>query len=408
MTPILSLILHVLLFVALYFEVLLLIAFLGRFPRARRAEPRDPADLPSVTIVVPCHNEERTAGKTIASLLALRYPAEKLSIVAVDDGSTDGTLEVLRSYESAGVRVIAKENGGKHSALNAALAEATTDLIGCLDADSFADPEALARIVAHFDDPAIAAVTPAIRVHEPQSVLELVQKAEYGLSIFVRKAFGFLDAIFITPGPLSVFRRSALAEIGGFREAHNTEDLEIGLRLQSRGWRIANAHDAYVATVPPKTLRALIRQRVRWTYGFLKNAGDYRFMFFRRRYGALGLLVLPTVTLSVFSALFFFGFLLWRLGSAGFEKAREVAFAGLSASTPAFDWFFLNTNSAVFIILTLLLLTLALLAIGKFLARERMVSLDVALYFFLYGFIAPLWLARAVMNVALSRRESWK
>src|SRR3989338_9296130 len=120
-----TLILYCSLFVSLFFEVFLLITYL---------EVREELDLegkhlgknirefPTVTIIVPCFNEERTVGNTIRSLLDLDYPKEKLSIIAVDDGSTDGTRRALASFERRHqISVLSKKNGGKHTALNLAL-----------------------------------------------------------------------------------------------------------------------------------------------------------------------------------------------------------------------------------------------------------------------------------------------
>ena len=400
---------HVLLFISLYFEVLLLIAFFEKFSTVARMPVARDADLPSVTIVVPCHNEERTVSDTIESLLRLDYPHEKLSLVVVDDGSTDNTLDVARRFESERVRIHSKENGGKYSALNLAIERSESEFIGCLDADSFVHPSALRRIIPYFADPRVMAVTPAITVHNPRTALQLVQRAEYMLSVFIRRAFSFLGSIFITPGPFSIFRTQVFRELGGFRDAHHTEDLELGLRLQEKRYRIENAHDAYVYTVGPATLGALIRQRVRWTYGFLKNAFDYRHMFFNPRYGTLGMIVLPIVTLSVFTGLYFAGLLITRIVSTVADKVNQVQLTSLAASAPAVDWFFLNTGSYMFIIATLVLLTVSLIMIGRNLVNEpRLWSRDLPLYILLYGFIAPLWLARAVMNAAFSRKESWK
>lgn len=400
---------HVLLFISLYFEVLLLIAFFEKFPTVARMPALANAELPTVTIVVPCHNEERTVRNTLESLLALNYPKEKLSLVVVDDGSTDGTLAAARQFESARVQIHTKENGGKHSALNFAIERSASEFIGCLDADSFVHPDALRRIVPYFTDPRVMAVTPAITVHDPKTMLQFVQKAEYMLSVFIRRAFGFLGSIFITPGPFSIFRTRVFAEIGGFRDAHHTEDLELGLRIQERHYRIENAHNAYVYTVTPATLSALIRQRVRWTYGFLKNTVDYRHMLLNPNYGTLGTVVLPVVGLSVFAGLYFASLLIARGGSAIAEKINQVQLTSLSASVPTADWFFLNTGSYMFILTALILLTVILINIGKRLTEEtRVWSRDLPLYILLYGFVAPLWLARAVMNVALSRKGSWK
>src|ERR1700691_5329173 len=87
---------YVFLFFALYFEVFMLVSFLQRRAKRSVGHRSAPADWPSVAIVVPCYNEEKTIASTLHSLLAVDYPKNKLEIIVVDDGSTDGTLEVAR------------------------------------------------------------------------------------------------------------------------------------------------------------------------------------------------------------------------------------------------------------------------------------------------------------------------
>ena len=106
------------LFVALYFQVFLLVSFLETRERIKKEEvaDREPESYPSVSIIVPCYNEEGTLGKTMDSLLALDYPKEKLSLISVDEGSKDGTWNVAGRYARAhGVVILRKENGGKHT-----------------------------------------------------------------------------------------------------------------------------------------------------------------------------------------------------------------------------------------------------------------------------------------------------
>ena len=89
-----------------------------------------------------------------------------------------------------------------------------------------------------------------------------------------------------------------------FKHAHNTEDMEIALRLKSHGYKIRNQWNAYVKTLAPNTFKKLYKQRVRWSYGFIKNAMDYKHLFFNKKYGEIGVLTLPFYTVALFSAVF--------------------------------------------------------------------------------------------------------
>lgn len=401
---------HILVFISLYFEVFLLITFLEKRKEIRKPSP-EPKGYPSVTVFVPCFNEERTVAETLKSLLALDYPKDKLSLFVINDGSTDGTAVALEAFENhPQIRIFHKENGGKYTALNLGLAHAKSDLVGCLDADSFVDPQALKRVVLRFENEDTMAVTPAIKVHSPQNFIQFIQKAEYSFSVFLRKMFALLGSVYITPGPFSFFRKSVFDTLGPYRHAHNTEDLEIGLRMQTRNYRIDNAHDAYVYTLSPSSLRGLFKQRVRWIHGFMENALDYKHVFFKPRYGNLSMFILPLAALSIFSALYLTGYSLVYAGSLLSDKATEISAVGVSWNWPKMvtDWFFLNTESLTLLSGALILLTFSLIITGKIIGREKTVSKDIFYFMFCYGFIAPLWLFKSVWNTALSRKTEWR
>jgi biofilm PGA synthesis N-glycosyltransferase PgaC len=133
-------------FLAVFFEVFLLVTFLSEPARERRGRALS-KDTPKVAIIVPCWNEQNTIQATVESLLALDYPTNKLEIVLVNDGSTDNTPAVMDQYaENPQITVIHKENGGKHTAMNLGIEKAQDALyVGCLDADSFVAPDVLRR-----------------------------------------------------------------------------------------------------------------------------------------------------------------------------------------------------------------------------------------------------------------------
>ncbi len=251
---------YTLLFISLYFEIFLLVAFLERsFFRTRETTPAGPlSHYPSVAIIVPCYNEEKSISSTIASLRSLDYPQDKLEIIVVDDGSRDRTLEIAKESETdPRVRVFHKENGGKHTAMNFGLAQTNAELIGCLDADSVVASDGLLRVVPVFDNKKVAAVTPGIHVKETSNMLQHMQNVEYRLSVFNRFMLAALGSAFITPGPFSIFRASIVRELGGWRYGYSTEDMEMALRMQQAGYLIGNAPKAVVHTGTPRTIRQL-------------------------------------------------------------------------------------------------------------------------------------------------------
>ena len=365
---------------------------------------------PSVTIIVPCFNEEHTVCDTVKSLLNLDYPKERLFIIAVDDGSTDGTFRELSKFKNnSQFSILSKENGGKHTALNLALEKVESDLVGCLDADSFVNPDALKKIVPFFDDTSTMAVTPSIKVFEPKSVLQYVQKIEYSWGIFLRRMLSSLGALYVTPGPFSIFRTQVFRELGGYRHGHHTEDLEMALRLQKSRYKIVNSHGAHVYTVAPVHLSALYKQRVRWTYGFLNNAIDYREMFFNKKYGHIGMFILPIATSSIFSTLYIVGRAIWSNLSGFFDTLVKFQTVGFHWGSLSFDWFFINTGVVPFLTLSAIIMTLVILYLSIKLAEGKVkLTKGVFYYLALYIFIVPLWLAKAVFSTIFRKQISWK
>ena len=99
---------------------------------------------PTVTVVVPCYNEAATIDKTVASLLEMDYPKDKLKLFLIDDGSKDNTWDIIREYDNGeNIFSFTKPNGGKHTALNFALEKNNSEFFGCLDSDSLVHPQAL-------------------------------------------------------------------------------------------------------------------------------------------------------------------------------------------------------------------------------------------------------------------------
>lgn len=405
---------YTLLFLSLYFEVFLLVSFLERRTLQRSPKGRSAATLPKVAIVVPCFNEERGIRATLESLLALSYPKEKLEILVVDDGSSDRTLDAAREFLASTpgargvVRVYSKENGGKHSAMNFALAHTEAEFIGCLDADSVVEHAALARSVLVFEDARVAAVTPGIHVKKPETLLQHMQSVEYRISIFNRFMLAALGAAFITPGPFSIFRASVVRSLGGWRYAHSTEDMELALRIQEAGYLIANAPGAVVHTATPRTIPALFRQRVRWTYGFLKNASEYRSMLFNRAYGNLGLLVLPLALLSIAAGIYFFVRILLSAASAAVETFVKIELTGM-LPYPSFELFYVNTSAMWFLVWVAIAFILVLIIAGSQVGTGRRTPpIGTPLFLIFYSFLVPVWLGAAVIRAVFNTGVRWR
>lgn len=400
-------------FIAVFFEVFLLVTFLSGPARERRARARS-TETPKVAIVVPCWNEENTIKGTVDSLLALDYPPEMLEIVLVNDGSTDGTKAVMDTYIGhPQITVIHKENGGKHTAMNLGIEKAHDAVyVGCLDADSFVAPDALREVIAYFDNPQVAAVTAAMSVWSPRTMLERMQNADYIHGITLRHVISSLNGLYVTPGPFSFFRRESILAVGGFQKGHNTEDLEMALRLQNAGYILENAPRARVFTKTPTTVRSLVKQRTRWTTGFLRNViYDYKHMIGNPKYGTLGLFMLPLGLLANISGIIMFIVVIIQIVQFFITKYALInGFPIAYALTPhSIDWLFLPISFVVLISLVMLIGAVTTMLIGKHMSKTPgNLILGILMYVTFYGFIAPLWLIRSVYDVASGTRRAWR
>ncbi|KND51070.1 MAG: biofilm PGA synthesis N-glycosyltransferase PgaC [Parcubacteria bacterium C7867-007] len=402
------------LFLGLYFQVFLLVTFLSTPTRERRERTASIAT-PKVAIIVPCWNEQDTIGGTVKSLLALDYPKDKLEIILVNDGSKDNTKEVMDSYiDNPQITVLHKENGGKHTAINAGIELAKDAIfVGCLDADSFVAPDALREIVSCFDDPQVSAATPAMSVHNPRSLLERMQNAEYIFGIAVRHVLSAVNGIYVTPGPFSFYRMSVIREVGGFRHAHQAEDMEMALRMQRAGYLIENAPRARVYTKVPRTIKTLVKQRTRWTTGFLRNVTqEYRDLVGNPKYGILGLMVLPLGFVAVIGGVALF---LLAIAMIIREIVRTYLITnGIPLSYTLMPHFTLEGFYLSITFVTLLSFitgaaSVAFIIIGKRVSdTPGELTLGIIGYALVTGLIAPFWLMRSLSDLVTNTKRKWR
>ncbi len=414
MDSVLSIIFYVLVFLALYVQIFYLVTFLENKNKiVTRKGKILLKTYPAVTIIVPCWNEQDTIQKTVQSLLNLNYPKDKLNLFLVDDGSTDNTWNVIKTFEKyPNVTTLKKENGGKHSALNLGLENLKTDYIGCLDADSVADTESLVRIMSYFEeDPTVMAVAPSIMVHNSKTVIQRAQKAEYYMAVYVKKMLAFINGIHVTPGPLTIFRRKVFDDLGPYRHAHNTEDMEIAYRMQKNGYRIDQCNDAYVYTNTPPTVKKLYKQRLRWIYGFINNTIDYKEILLKKKYGNFAMFTVPAGVVSIFAASYLFFRVLQTIGDFLYQKLIKFQAVGFEFGTkiPTFDPFFINTQVFFFITIFLYASVILSMVLGQRILKEKWsLSLDMIYFFFIFSVIAPFWLMKAVYNTARSKKPAWR
>lgn len=283
--------------VVLFITIFLLIVLLDDGHIISEIEWLD--EWPKASLVIPAYNEEGSIAMTIESALAIEYPRDKLEIIVVNDGSNDNTKKETEPYseEYDIVELINQENQGKGAALNTGLERANGKYLACVDADSKLEENSLKNIVSEFDEDT-GAVASAMKVYEPKSFLQKLQWLEYMVGIFLRNVMSIINAIHVTPGPLSIYRKKVVEDLGGFDEKSLVEDQEICFRLQKNNWGVKHSRKGEVHTIAPKTLKAFYNQRLRWYRGSIENIIKYKEMILNKAYGDFGMFALPTKLLQ--------------------------------------------------------------------------------------------------------------
>lgn len=230
--------------------------------------------IPSVSILVPAHNEGAGIEGAIQSLLEIHYPF--VEIVVINDGSTDDTLNRANkwsgTYRNAKVVVVNSiVNIGKAEALNLGIKNSTGEIIVCMDGDSRLDPESIIKGVAHFRDKNVAAVAGNVKIINRNKIITKLQALEYieGLNL-VRRAQGYYQCVNIIPGPMGFFRRTSLEAVGGYEADTFAEDCDLTVKMLSNGMQINYEPGAVSWTEAPESIFGLTTQRYRWTRGILQ------------------------------------------------------------------------------------------------------------------------------------------
>ncbi len=255
-----------------------------------------PGYQPSVSVIIAAYNEAKVINKTIATIMSSDYP--DIDILVVDDGSKDNTAEVVRAVYGSHPRVsiIRKENGGKASALNLGIKQCRGEIIVALDADTVFAPDTVAKLVRHFHDPAVGAVSGNVKVGNRNNPLTIWQAIEYITSQnFDRRAFDLLNCITVVPGAVGAWRKDAVILAGLYSSQTLAEDTDLTFKIRRLGYRILTDNAALAYTEAPDTLRDLAKQRFRWAFGTLQCLWKHRPVLLNPRYGAFGTVAMPSL-----------------------------------------------------------------------------------------------------------------
>jgi peptidoglycan/xylan/chitin deacetylase (PgdA/CDA1 family)/GT2 family glycosyltransferase len=244
-----------------------------------------------VSVIVPAYNEKECIANTVRSLAASTHPIE---IIVVDDGSTDGTAEIVEAMGLPNARVVRQENAGKPAALNRGVAHARYDLIVMMDGDTVFEPDTVRHLVQPFADPGVGAVAGNAKVGNRNTVIGAWQHIEYVIGFNLdRRMYDLLGCMPTIPGAVGGFRREALLQAGGMSEDTLAEDTDVTIALHRAGRRVVYQEHARAWTEAPGSLGQLWRQRYRWSYGTMQALWKHRRSLVDRgpsgRFGRVGM-----------------------------------------------------------------------------------------------------------------------
>ncbi len=314
----------------------------------------------SLTMVIPCFNEAKSIGANIEAFLASDYEGLK-KLIIVDDCSTDNSYAIIKEYERKYPRVMAlqtpKNTGRAAGAKNFGIKYVKTELIGFSDADSLPNKDAISKMVGFFNDSQVGGVTSRVFVNKPKNFLTRIQAIEYKIIAFTRKLLEFIDSIYVTNGPLSIYRKKAFDQTGGFDENNLTEDIELTWHLVAKGWKIRMSIPAIVRSYVPTTVKSWFHQRIRWNVGGIQTISKYRSKFLET--GMLGLFILPFFIFSWFLGLTGLVFLSYRL-TKYFMMKLLVAKYSVAANVAIINMSSFSLNPSVLFIFGMALFTLGM------------------------------------------------
>lgn len=411
--------------IVLFISFFLLIIFLEEGGIKHEINWRD--KWPSLTLVLPAYNEEETIGMTIESALDVDYPEDKYEIIVVNDGSTDNTKEEAEKYtDHENVTLINQKNQGKGAALNTGLENSNAEYFGCVDADSYLTENSLKNILSEIDDNA-GGIASAMKVYKPQNLWQKLQWVEYIVGIFIRNLMEKINAIHVTPGPLSIYDREIIEEIGGFDEDSLVEDQEICFRLQEHDYKVNHSRLGEVFTVAPKNFKEFYNQRLRWYKGAIENILQYNNMMFNPRYGEFGVFAIPIKLGQGLLSIAGLAIISYYFLQPIFNILRETYIMGLSGIIATIEqttlsnilntvyWFLISLETMTITLLgTLIAFSLFLLYVSAIHTEDNPLEqgyiapfIYMFWYFIIVGFMWLISLISLILDIILNREKRW-
>jgi hyaluronan synthase len=255
-----------------------------------------PDDAPMLTVIIPAYNEGAMVELAVASAAQAHYPAGRLEIIAVDDGSTDDTWHYLRRaalrFPGLVTTVRLPHNQGKRAALAAGFRLAKGEIVVTVDSDSVIERDTLLAIAGPFRDARVGAVAGKVMVHNRRAgLIPRMLHVRFVLSFdFLRSAQSMFRTVYCCPGALAAYRLAVVREVLPQWEAQRFlgvqctygEDRALTNFLLGAGYDTVYQRSAVVHTVVPETYRQLCRMYLRWDRSYIREEVRFARVVWRR------------------------------------------------------------------------------------------------------------------------------
>ena len=364
----------------------------------------------SISFIVPAFNEEKTIAETLKHIFELDYEVNE--VIVVNDKSSDNTLEIAEKLKNKYFNLIIldnKKNLGKAGSINRALEIAKSEIVAVVDADSYPDKDSVKKMIGYFDEEKVGAVTCPVVARNRDKFIEKLQAIEYKTIAFSRKLLDYVDSIYVTPGPLALYRREALIQIKGFDEKNMTEDIEATWHLTYAGWHRRMCLDTNVSTTVPSKFIGWFKQRRRWNIGGLQCIYNYRDSLLNPKRGMLGFFIIPFFILSTFLGLVGLSIFSYLISSRFISKFLFTRYS-IIAGTPlvTLNEFYITPSILNYLGIILFILglifTLVVLSILKEKILIKQNLLNIPFYMIVYISFYPFIMISAILNIITGKR----
>jgi cellulose synthase/poly-beta-1,6-N-acetylglucosamine synthase-like glycosyltransferase len=249
-----------------------------------------------VSLIVATYNEEATLPTKLKNILEQDFPKQRLELVIVDSGSTDGTPGIVEEFvkQNHGLKTVfirERERLGKSHALNVAYPRASGVIKIISDSDAILDKSALSRIVNNFFDETVgAACGRQVLLNADENPSTRLEKSYRGIYGVLREGESIVDSTPIFHGELSAYRARLIDPLP---ENKSADDSRLANIIRIKGFRSVYDSGAVFYEYAPPNFRSRIIQKVRRGQGLIRVFWDFKGHMFRKRYGKYGLLILP-------------------------------------------------------------------------------------------------------------------